>query len=154
MTTNYIKFILSRLLGTGIDTLVLWLFASFVFTSYFGQYIIAPTISFEVATFTNFLFSYYWIWNDRIGEKGKKTFMQLFIFFNVSCILAFLVKMGFLLLFEKIFGWDVVVCNIVALLISGLVNFWLSEFVVFKDKSTIAEVPVSLNVAENNKNEF
>jgi len=119
MAVKYIKFAASRLIGTLVDTLVLWVFSSYVFSSYIGNYIVAPTISFEVAVFVNFIFSYYWIC------------------FNISCVLSFIVKMVFLLLFERLFGWDVVYCNFVALLISGIVNYALSEFVVFKKSRLI-----------------
>ena len=55
--------------------------------------------------------------------------------FNVSSALGFVVKMVFLLLFERIFGWNVVVCNLAALLISGLFNYFLAETVVFGKKN-------------------
>jgi putative hemolysin len=40
--------------------------------------------------------------------------------------------MLFLLLFERWFGWSVVICNLLALCISGVLNFFLSEAVVFR----------------------
>jgi putative flippase GtrA len=42
--------------------------------------------------------------------------------------------MGFLLLFARLFEWDVVYCNLMALLISGIVNFLLAERIVFKKR--------------------
>lgn len=62
--------------------------------------------------------------------------------FNISCVLGFMVKMAFLLLFERMFGWDVVYCNLMALLISGIVNYFLAEYVVFKRQLSIIE-PIS-----------
>lgn len=44
-------------------------------------------------------------------------------------------KMGFLLLFEVIFGWDVVYCNLAALCISGIINFSMGEWVIFRKKA-------------------
>jgi putative flippase GtrA len=110
---------------------------------------VAPTISFEFAVFSNFLLSYYWIWRKRISTKNIKTFIARFAIFNISCVLGFIVKMAFLLLFEKLFGWDVVFCNLAALLISGIVNFVLAEFVVFKKRPPIIE---PLNEMESLKN--
>lgn len=136
---KYIKFIVSRLVGTLVDTLVIWVLSSYIFSSYAGRYVVAPTISFEIAVFSNFLFSYYWIWSNRTSIKNIKTFISHFAIFNISCVLGFIVKMVFLLLFEKLFGWDVVFCNLAALLISGIVNFVLSEFVVFKKRPPIIE---------------
>ncbi len=48
--------------------------------------------------------------------------------------------MGFLLLFSKLLKWSVVYCNFLALLISGAVNFGLSELVVFKKSPVVDSV--------------
>jgi putative flippase GtrA len=149
MAIKYIKFVASRLIGTLVDTMVLWGLSSYIFSTYFGHYIVAPTISFEIAVFSNFLLSYYWIWHKRISTKNIKTFITRFAIFNISCVLGFIVKMAFLLLFEKLYGWDVIFCNLAALLISGIVNFVLAEFVVFKKRPSVIE-PV--NEMESLKN--
>ena len=139
MAVKYIKFLASRLIGTLVDTLVLWILSAYVFSSYFGNYMVAPTISFEVAVFSNFLFSYYWVWSKQISIKSTKTFVSCFAIFNISCVLGFFVKMFFLLLFERLFGWDVIYCNLWALLISGIVNYALAEHVVFRKRPLIYE---------------
>lgn len=136
MIAKYLKFMVSRALGTGVDTLVLWLLAHFVFEGgYWATYVISPIISFEVAVMSNFLCSYYWIWRSRISTRSRRSFWRHFIGFNLSSLAGFGVKMLFLLLFERLFGWGVVVCNLVALCISGVLNFFLSEAVVFRNKS-------------------
>ncbi|MCI2082913.1 MAG: GtrA family protein [Bacteroidales bacterium] len=131
---KYISFFLSRLFGTGVDTAVLWTCEKLFFSSYFGVYILSPMISFEFATMSNYLFSYYWIWRNRIEDKSSRFFWTHFLTFNLSCIIGFLVKMAFLLLFKKLFGWNVVVCNLSALVISGILNYFLAEDWVFKKK--------------------
>ena len=136
MLTKYLKFMLSRALGTGVDTLVVWLVAHFVLRGgYWATYVISPVISFECAVMSNFLCSYFWIWRSRISHRNRHSFWRHFAAFNISSLAGFGVKMLFLLLFEKIFGWGVVVCNLAALCISGGLNFLLSEVVVFR-KST------------------
>lgn len=136
---KYIKFVASRLIGTIVDTLVLWVLSAYFFSTYVGNYIVAPTISFEVAAIVNFIISYFWIWNKRIFIKSTKAFITRFVIFNISCALGFIVKMAFLLLFQRLFSWDVVYCNLLALLISGIVNYALAEFVVFKKRPLIME---------------
>lgn len=132
---QYIQFVLSRLLGTGVDTLVLWLCSAFIFGgTYWGENIVSPMISFEFAVFSNFLCSYYWIWSNRVEDKGGKSFLKHFLVFNIAALSGFVVKMLFLLLFEYIFGWDVVVCNLVALCISGVLNFFVEKLIVFRKK--------------------
>ena len=125
------KFILSNVLGTVVDTAVLWLFSEHVFASYFGEYVVSPVISFECAVFVNFLCSWFFIWKDRVVTGSGKSFFRKYLLSNFSASAVFLVKMGFLLLFEVIFGWDVVYCNLAALCISGIINFSMGEWVIF-----------------------
>ena len=133
----YLEFLVTRLFGTGVDTLVLWICSTFLFTSYWGSYVLSPIISFEFAVMSNYLWSYCWIWRKRICNKSKADFWKRFFIFNLSCVVGFLVKMLFLLIFEKIFEWDVVYCNWAALIISGLFNYFLADCVVF-NKRTLA----------------
>lgn len=139
MTINYLKFLISRIVGTLVDTVVLWMLSSYVFSSYVGIYLVAPTISFEFAVVSNFFFSYFWIWRRRISVKSIKTFFTRFITFNLAAVTGFIIKMSLLLLLARMFSWNVVYCNIVALLISGIINFILAEFVVFKKPPVIIE---------------
>lgn len=145
---QYIQFVLSRLLGTGVDTLVLWLCSAFLFGgTYWGENIVSPMISFEFAVFSNFLCSYYWIWSNRVEDKSGKSFLKHFVVFNIAALSGFAVKMLFLLLFEYIFGWDVVVCNLVALCISGVLNFFIEKLVVFRKQKQRPEHEL-LNIEE------
>ena len=132
MFIKYLKFVLTRLVGTGVDSLILWICSDFIFSSsYFGINILSPTISFEFAVMCNFLCSYFWIWHNYSSTQSTKAVMRKFFIFNISAIAGFLIKMGFLLLFEAIFGWDVIVCNLVALCISGILNFCF-DILIFK----------------------
>jgi putative flippase GtrA len=132
MAVKYFKFVISRLIGTGVDTLVLWILSVYVFYTYAGIYLLAPTISFQIAMFGNFLMSYYWIWNKRIFQKNPRLFFIRLGLFNLSSVVGFGIKMIFLLLFERLFRWDVIYCNLVALLISGTVNYLLADMLVFR----------------------
>ena len=132
MYIKYLKFVLTRLGGTGVDSLILWICSDFIFSSsYIGVNIVSPTISFEFAVISNFICSYYWIWNNNTKYNSDSMVWRKFFIINISAIAGFLIKMGFLLLFEAIFGWDVIVCNLVALLISGAINFCM-DILIFK----------------------
>ena len=129
---RFLEFFVTRLLGTLADTAVLWLFADLVFKgSYVGENIVSPTISFEVATMVNYITSYCWIYNNRIGKRSMSQFMLRFVAFNVSSLLGFFIKMILLLLLKRWFGWHVVICNLVALTVSGLFNFTAADQWVF-----------------------
>ena len=54
--------------------------------------------------------------------------------YNISSSLVFTMKLGVILLLERLFGWNVVICNLAALCLSGLINFSLSEWVIFRKK--------------------
>lgn len=133
MIARYFKFMISRTAGTVVDTAVLWLLAHYIFSGgYLATYILSPIISFEAAVVSNFLLSYYWIWSSRIDSRTHRSFWHHFVAFNISSLAGFGVKMIFLLLFERLFGWNVVLCNLVALCISGMLNFFLSDSLVFR----------------------
>lgn len=132
MLIQYLKFLLTRMFGTGVDTLVLWFCSGYLFTSHWGSYVWSPIISFEFAVMSNFLWSYYWIWSSRVERKCRSDFWKCFFNFNLSSIAGFLIKMLFLLLFEYLFEWNVVWCNLAALLISGFFNYFLADFWVFR----------------------
>lgn len=132
------KYFVGNLISTLVDTLVLWVFSHHVFSHYVGQIIISPFISFECAVFTNFLVSYYFTWKDRISQKTKKSFLRHYAAYNISCTGAFFIKMGVLMLIQYLTKWDVVICNLLALCVSGVFNFVMNEFVVFKKKKVIS----------------
>ncbi len=128
------KFVLVNALGTVVDTAVLWSLSEHVFHSYVGTYMLSPLISFEFAVFSNFCCSFFFIWKDRVEMDGIRLFFKKYLFYNLSCSMTFLLKMGFLLMFELLFGWNVVICNLAALCISGIINFSMGEWVVFRKR--------------------
>lgn len=129
---RYLKFAASTIAGTAVDMIVLWFCAHILLpATYWTKYWLSPVISFECAVFTNFVIAYFFVWNDRVSKVSSRSFVRHFGGYNLSCIGAFLVKMAILLLLEQIFHWDVLLCNIVALGFSGIVNFTMNECVVF-----------------------
>ena len=69
--TKIVKYIVTTLLGTITDTVVLWCLAHYVFgDSHFEQYIVSPCISFECAVFVNYLTAYFYVWKDRITGRN------------------------------------------------------------------------------------
>jgi len=132
-----LKFILSNLLGTAVDTAVLWLFSTYVFHTYAGDYILSPFISFECAVSVNFCCSFFFVWKDRVNRHEGRSFARKYLVYNLSSSLTFLLKMGVLLLLELCFGWNVVICNLIALCISGIINFSIGEWVIFKRRRQV-----------------
>ena len=137
---RYIKFLGTSIIGTIVDTLVLWLLSDLVFTKgYWGEYIISPTISFQCAVAVNFTIAYFYVWRDRTltrADRSKKRFFRLFLTYDLSCSAIFILRLGVMLLIENFTGWDVVVCNLLAMCFSGVLNFTIENVLIFRKKKT------------------
>ena len=131
-----VMFSASTLVGTAVDTAVLYVCAHMLLDgTYVGENIISPTISFVFATFANYIVQYFWVWRDRMTERTVGDFFKRYcsIYFG-TCVGAFLIKMFFLQVFCLLVPLDVVINNLLALCFSGLFNFFVSEFLIFKKK--------------------
>ena len=137
---RYLKFMGTSVVGTIVDTLVLWILSDFIFTKgYWSEYVISPVISFQCALTANFLISYFYVWKDRTVVSGASTkrFFKLFVAYNLSGSAVFLLRLGALLIIEKFTGWDVVICNLLAMCVSGVLNFAINNLLIFKKKKRV-----------------
>ena len=133
---RYAKFAGTSVVGSIVDTLVLWLLSDLIFTrGYWGEYIISPLISFQCAVAVNYMISYFYVWKDRTRQRSDasvRRFFRLYGAYNLSSSVVFLFRLGVLLLIERFFGWDVVICNLVAMCFSGIINFIINNLLIFK----------------------
>lgn len=137
---RYLKFSLSSILGTITDTVVLWLVSTFwLAPSHLMQYVVAPCISFECSVVVNYTMGFFFVWKERIGIKTIGSYLGHLWIYNLSCVAAFLVKMLFLNLIALIFKFDTVICNLIALCFSGVLNFFLNDLVTFRRRRTPSE---------------
>ena len=138
---RYAKFAGTSVFGSVVDTLVLWLLSDLVFSKgYWGEYIISPLISFQCAVAVNYTISYFYVWKDRTRKRpdaSARRFFKLYGAYNLSNSAVFLFRLGILLLIESFTGWDVVICNLVAMCFSGIINFAINNRLIFKKKKTI-----------------
>lgn len=138
---RYAKFAGTSAVGSIVDTLVLWLLSDLVFgRGYWGEYIISPLISFQCAVAVNYTISYFYVWKDRTRKRpdaSARRFFKLYGAYNLSNSAVFMFRLGILLLIERFTGWDVVICNLVAMCFSGIINFVINNLVIFKKKKTI-----------------
>lgn len=143
------KFSGFTLLGTMVDTLVLWLCSDYLLNGYVGEYIISPLISFEAANLTNYLVSTRFVWKDRMKGCSRSLFWKKYAVYNASNSMVFFIKMGVLLLIQAATKLDVVWCNILALLVSGLMNFEINDKVIFRKKKLTASIYGSKTIETN-----
>ena len=138
---RYAKFAGTSVVGSIVDTLVLWLLSDLIFTrGYWGEYIISPLISFQCAVAVNYMISYFYVWKDRTRKRpdaSVRRFFRLYGAYNLSSSVVFLFRLGALLLIERFFGWDVVICNLVAMCFTGIINFAINNLVIFKKKKSV-----------------
>ena len=140
LLVRYIKFAGTSVIGTLVDTLVLWLISDFVFTGgYWGEYVISPAISFQCALAVNFTISYFYVWKDRTRKRpdaSVRRFFKLYVAYNLSGSAVFLLRLGTLLVIETFTGWDVVACNLIAMVFSGIINFTIDNLLIFGKKES------------------
>ena len=140
LLVRYIKFAGTSVIGTLVDTLVLWLISDFVFTGgYWGEYVISPAISFQCALAVNFTISYFYVWKDRTRKRpdaSARRFFKLYAVYVLSGSAVFLLRLGVLLLIERFTGWDVVLCNLIAMVFSGIINFTIDNLLIFGKKES------------------
>lgn len=130
-------FAVANALGTVVDTAVLWVFSTYVLNgTYFGENILSPTISFEAAVLTNFLCSYRVIWKDRVSARTSRSFWRHYLPYNVSCTGIFFLRLAILVLLKELTGFHVVFCNLMAMCVTGLLNFLMGEKVIFRRKQS------------------
>ncbi|MGC9364936.1 MAG: GtrA family protein [Fidelibacterota bacterium] len=131
MIRRFTKFTVRGIVGGIVDSLVLLLLSEFVFNTYVLEYIIAPAISFEVSLSVTYTMCYLWIWNHRV-QNTLGDFVRRFPVYNLSAVVAFGVKLILLILFERLWHFRPVICNILALSVSGFFSFFLGDKVVFR----------------------
>lgn len=120
--------------GTITDTLVLWICSRFLFNGYALENILSPFISFECANLVNFLLSSKFVFGDRNAGLPLRKILMRFLEYNLSYSTTFFIKMGLLLGIQALTKWDVVICNLIAVAITGFLNFFMNDKVIFKKK--------------------
>ena len=131
------EFAVANALGTVVDTAVLWVFSTYILKgTYFGENILSPAISFEAAVLTNFLCSYAVIWKDRVSARTHRSFWRHYLPYNVSCTGIFFLRLAILVLLKELTGFHVVFCNLMAMCVTGLLNFLMGEKVIFRRKQS------------------
>lgn len=135
LARKYVRFSLSTLVGTAVDMFVLWVCSHLIFRGwYIGETIVSPTISFEFAVMANFIVASLFVWRDRVQWRPFSSLAKTFLKYNTSCIAGFLFKLAILVAAQLAFHWDVLLCNLFALCFSGIFNFVMNEWFVYRKK--------------------
>lgn len=128
--------------GTIVDLGLHWFLSSrWMVDNYLWTFWITPLISFEASVLTNFLIAYNFVWRERISHRNKRSFFRHYAAYNAVSTGVFFIKLllmqGIHLLFLGA-GWfqnttyEPVLCNLLAICVSGCVSFVVNEFVIFR----------------------
>ena len=129
-----VKFGFTGLSGLLVDTAVLWMLSKYLLDCYALEYILAPAISFEFAVINNYTISYLWVWKERTKRKWRDYIRRL-PGYNLTTVFAFIIKLLILILTERIFHLDVLICNIIAVFSASIINFLAGDKIIFRNKS-------------------
>lgn len=129
------KHTLYSLVGTATNTLVLWICSAFLLNkNYVLINVVSPIISFECSNIVNFIISSKLVFKDRTEGLKFSSFFKRFLAYNASYTTTFFLNMALLLLIQVTTKWNVVWCNLIALCITGFVNFVVNDQLIFKNK--------------------
>jgi putative flippase GtrA len=102
------------------------------------DYLLATGLAVEAAVIHNFLWHERFTWADRVTESSWARFVK----FNLTTGLFSIV--GNLLLMKVLVGWggvNYMVANEITIAVCSLVNFVVSDRVVFRRRSEVASLP-------------
>lgn len=132
---RFIKFAGVGLVAGTVDISLVWVLTKFIFGGYYGQMVVSPVISYECSIIVGFVFSWYFIWNDRLSTGGRSEFWKRLATYNVSNVGIFALRVLLVMMFEKIWdGGNLVIINTVSRILAGLLNFVITDKLIFKKK--------------------
>jgi len=112
-------------------TLGLWAFSSFGDSCEAA----ASGLGIIASVFTNFLLNDVWTWGDRKKGTRKRDVAWRFSTYAVGAGIAAALQFGIAALFRSIFGAHVYLAQGAGIAVGTVVNYLISNHVVFKDKS-------------------
>ncbi len=138
---NQGKYACATSFGAVVEMAILWLLAHVIFknTSFSGKDSLSILIASEIAILVNFTTAYFFVWKDRIIKRSGRSYFRHYLAFALTANILMVLKVALALFFKDLFRWDVVICDFVALIISGTVNFVINEMVIFKNRKQILQ---------------
>lgn len=138
---NQAKYACATSLGAVVEMAILWLLAHVIFknTSFSGKDSLSILIASEIAILVNFTTAYFFVWKDRITKRSARSYFRHYLAFALTANILMVLKVAMALFFKDLFRWDVVICDFVALILSGTVNFVINEMVIFKNRKQLLQ---------------
>ena len=131
---RFMKFVTTSLVGGTVDMVLVWLLSGYVFSGYWGKVVVTPMISFECSVIVGFTFCWLYVWKDRVDRRDSGSFWKSLGAFNLSNIGVFVLRMLLVMILERMFAGNLLICNLIARMLAGLLNFFISDKLIFKIK--------------------
>lgn len=95
---------------------------------------VASGLGIGMSIFTNFLLNDVWTWGDRKKGTRKRDVAWRFSTYAVGAGIAAALQFGIAALFRSAFGAHVFLAQAAGIAVGTVVNYFISNHVVFKDK--------------------
>ncbi len=128
---RFIGFSVCNAPGTILEILIIWLMSDVLFHSHFARFIIAPVIAFECSMLVDFALMARFVWRDSVVDDTGKRFLHRLLMFNISTVGVYLMRLLLIQLLHWAFGLGPVVCDLLSMVFSGLLNFGINDRLIF-----------------------
>jgi putative flippase GtrA len=125
IVARFVRFNVVSGLGIGVQLLTLWLLSRAAHV----EAVVAAAVAVAVAVVHNFLWHRYWTWADRRATPGRRSFMQFVAANGAVSLTGNVMAAAWLVEYA---GMAPVLASLVAIVVTGLANFWLGDRVVFR----------------------
>ena len=128
MTTarRFVRFNLVGAMGVAVQLGIIWSLAEIAGV----PYLLATAVGVSLAVANNFAWHVAWTWGDR-ELNGARAAQVFLLFAAANGAVSLISNLALMIPLVEGAGLPVVPANLIAIGISGLVNFWLGDRIVF-----------------------
>jgi putative flippase GtrA len=129
LTIRFSKFGVVGAIGYVVDNSIFFSLSRMI-ENLFALTFIIPLVSYEIAMFNNYVWSFYWVWRDR--REKNEYFMRKLLYYNGTTFVPFIFRM---LVYVQLFRFlriDGIFSNMIAIVVGMLFNFFICEKFIFR----------------------
>lgn len=120
-------------IGTGVNLAFLW----FCYDVLEWSLLVSGALAIEAAIIHNFVWYYFWTWNDRVVYTFKDFFELLFKYNVLTAIIDFVVRLSILWVLTEYYGVHYIISDIAGMFVAPLFKYLANDSYVFNTEPTI-----------------
>lgn len=121
-------------IGTAVNLAVLWL----CYDVLDWPLLVSGALAIEVAIIHNFVWYYFWTWNDRVVYT-LRDFLTLFVRYNIfTAAIDFFIRLGILWVLTEYFGIHYIISDIAGMFIAPLLKYITNDAYIFNTEPKLA----------------